>query len=218
MIFDNRADAGRRLAAELKDVDASNTVVIALPRGGVPVAAEICSAHGLPMDLVLVRKIGAPGQPELAVGAVTDGDTPHVTVNQSVAHQFRLSKADVEDMGKALLPEIERRRDKYLGGRARPDLEGKTLIVVDDGVATGSTLLASLKALKTRDPSKIIVAVPVAPDEFAGQLKGLADTVISLSDLTYGAVGAAYRTFGQVDDATVTKLLEEFGSENANGQ
>ncbi len=214
MIFKNRAEAGQRLAAAIPVADAQNSVVIALPRGGVPVAAEICAAHGLPLDLVLVRKIGAPGQPELAVGAVTDGDRPHVTVNEGVASILDLSRADVETMGEALLPEIERRRTRYLGARKRPHLDGKTLIVVDDGVATGSTLLASLKALKAQNPARIIVAVPVAPTDFALQLNGLADTFVCLSDLTQGAVGAAYHSFGQVDDDTVIRTLAKFTPED----
>ncbi len=218
MIFDNRADAGRQLAAALPEVEPGNTIVIALPRGGVPVAAEICASHDLPMDLVLVRKIGAPNRPELAVGAVTDGQSPHVTLNESVAQHFRLSKAEVAEMAKKLLPEIERRREKYLGGRARASIKGKTLVVVDDGVATGATLLASLKALKTRNPARIIVAVPVAPPDLTNRLEGLADALVCLSDLTFGSVGAAYRSFGQVDDATVTELLGRFTVEKQTSQ
>lgn len=210
MIFENRSEAGRQLAAALPELDGLNTVVIALPRGGVPVAAEICAVRNLPMELVFVRKIGAPNQPELAVGAVTDGETPHVTVNENIARHLRLSTADVEGMAAALLPEIERRRTKYLGGREKLPLAGKTLVVVDDGVATGATLIASLKALRAQNPTQIIVAVPVAPADIVARLKGYADAIVCLSDLAYGSVGAAYRTFAQVDDLTVCETLKRF--------
>ncbi|MDU8943589.1 phosphoribosyltransferase [Ovoidimarina sediminis] len=209
-MFENRADAGRQLAAALPETDPDSTVVIALPRGGVPVAAEICAARHLPMDIVLVRKIGAPGQPELAVGAVVDGDRPEVTVNTPVARQFGLSRPEVEGLSKPLLEEIERRRLRYLGDRPRPEIAGKTLIVVDDGVATGTTLRASLAALKARNPAEIIVAVPVGPNDLKARLAGLADRVICLGDLSWGAVGASYRAFEQVDDGTVETLLKAF--------
>ena len=214
LIFDDRADAGRRLDAALPPLDQAETVVIALPRGGVPVAAEICSARELPLELVLVRKIGAPGRRELAVGAVTDGPDPHVTVNRRTARHFGLSPADFESMGRDLLPEIERRRATYLGKREPAALAGKTLVVVDDGVATGATLKASLTALKERQPHSIIVAMPVGPDDLASALSGLADTVICLRDLgPIGAVGGAYRRFTQVDDATVRTIVDRFAPE-----
>ncbi len=218
LIFKDRADAGQRLARALPPLDPDQTVVMALPRGGVPVAAEICAARGLPLDLVLVRKIGAPGQPELAVGAVTDGPDPHVTVNVDVAHAFGLSRTDVESMGKTLLPEIDRRRKAYLAGRTSLDLAGKTVVVVDDGVATGATLLASLTALKARDPARIIVALPVGPSDFRERLGGLADQVVCLRDLyPIGAVGGAYRQFSQVDDDTVRDLLDRHNPTAATG-
>lgn len=211
LVFEDRADAGRRLAFALPRLDPDETVVIALPRGGVPVASEICAVHGVPLDLVLVRKIGAPGQPELAVGAITDGDTPQVTVNAGVARYFGLSQQDVEEMGLALLPEIEQRRQSYLGGRAPLPLGGKTVVVVDDGVATGATLRASLSALSSANPDRIIVALPVGPQDLAEQLDGLVDDIICLSDLRYfGAVGGAYRSFPQTSDDTVRAAVERF--------
>ncbi|MEK6216630.1 MAG: phosphoribosyltransferase family protein [Boseongicola sp.] len=211
LIFNNRSDAGKQLAAALPELDSSNTVVVALPRGGVPVAAQICAAFELPLDLVLVRKIGAPGHPELAVGAVTDGPDPQVTVNQSIAHLLGLSRTEVENMGQELLPEIERRRRTYLSDREPQNLNGKTLIVVDDGVATGATLLASLTALKKKQPRQIIVALPVGPADLGSRLRGLADNVICLRDLSaFGAVGGAYREFAQVDDATVRAILARY--------
>ncbi|WP_211605509.1 phosphoribosyltransferase [Jannaschia faecimaris] len=215
-MFQDRADAGRRLAAALPPLDAANAVVVALPRGGIPVAAEICATHGVPLDLVLVRKIGAPGQPELAIGAVTDGSVPQVIVNEAIARQFGLSADKVRGMGQTLLPEIERRRQSYLSGRDPLALQGKTVVVVDDGVATGATLQASLTALKARKPGRVIVAIPVGPHDIADRLHSLADQVICLSDLTYfGAVGGAYVSFPQVDDATVRAAFDRFAPPRA---
>lgn len=216
LIFDDRADAGRQLAAALPPFDPTDTIVIALPRGGVPIAAAICDARGLPLDLVLVRKIGAPGQRELAVGAVTDGDAPHVTVNDAIARQFDLSDEDVTAMGMALLPEIGRRRQTYLSGRKPLTLKGKTLLVVDDGVATGATLRASLTALKAMQPGRIVVALPVGPADLDARLIGHADAVICLSDLHhFGAVGGAYKSFPPVDDATVRAAIDRFPPEQS---
>lgn len=211
LIFRDRTEAGQQLAAALPALDPDETVVVALPRGGVTVAAEICAAHGLPMDLLLVRKIGAPGQPELALGAVTDGAKPRFAINENIARQFHLTRDEVEDMGRNLLPEIERRRQTYLTGRAALPLEGKTLVVVDDGVATGATLRACLAVVDAAGPKRVIVALPVGPMDLAARLGPLADTVICLSDLMYfGGVGGAYRSFPQVSDETVRAALERF--------
>ncbi len=215
-IFRDRVDAGRQLAAALPRLDPAKTVVLALPRGGVPVAAEICEAHRLPLDLILVRKIGAPGQPELALGAVTGGVVPQTVVNDDIARHLRLSHVEVEVRGRDLIPEIERRRKAYLSGRAPLPLEGKTVVVVDDGVATGATLRAALMALQDASPTRIIVALPVGPSDLDNTLDGLADSVICLSDLrNFGAVGGAYRAFPQVDDATVRSIIDRFSPRSA---
>lgn len=218
-LFRDRKDAGQRLVAALPPLDPADTVVLALPRGGVPVAAEICKALGAPMDLVFVRKIGAPRNPELAVGAITNGDAAHVTVNTHVAHLLGLSDAQVRSMGNALLPEIERRRDLYLAGHAPLDLTGKTALVVDDGAATGTTLLASLKALKHRKPRRLLVALPVAPHGLIDRLHGLADDIICLRDLgSLGGVGGAYASFAQVNDSTVRDTLDRFGADQTQNE
>ena len=216
LIFRDRVDAGQQLAVALPPLDPDETVVLALPRGGVPVAAEICEAHNLPLDLILVRKIGTPGHPELALGAVTDGATPRFVVNDAIARHHRLSRAEVEAMGRDLLPEIERRRKTYLEGRAPLPIKGKTVVVVDDGVATGATLRASLAALRGEEPARIIVALPIGPTSLERDLDGLVDTVICLSDLQFfGAVGGAYRSFPQVDDATVRQTVDRFAPHGA---
>jgi len=170
--FANRADAGRALAARLGKLDPSQTVVLALPRGGVPVAAEIAHSAGVPLDLLLVRKIGAPGNEEFAIGAVVDGNNPEIVVNKDAAAHFGLTEADVREMGASGLREIERRRQLYLKGRSPLEVKGKTAIVVDDGIATGASIKAALRALARRDPARIILAVPVAPGDVLVELLG----------------------------------------------
>ncbi|WP_300549158.1 phosphoribosyltransferase family protein [Roseovarius sp.] len=208
--FQDREDAGKALLAALPEVDPANTVVIALPRGGVPVAQEICKALKLPLDLVFVRKIGAPMQPELAVGAVVDGARPEVVVNHEIARNLGLSDAQVSEMAQTLLPEIARRRATYLEGRAPIDLAGKTVIVVDDGIATGATVKASLIAVRNRGAAHIILAVPVAPPDTLHELETLTDEIVCLYAPRYfGAVGAHYRYFPQVSDAEVIAALQD---------
>lgn len=207
--FNDRRDAGRKLAAALPDLDPANTVVIALPRGGVPVAEEICKARHLPLDLVFVRKIGVPMQPEVAAGAIVDGAHPQVIVNHEVARRSGLSEARIERLGRELLPEIERRKAQYLRGLSQPELTGKTLVVVDDGVATGSTLKASLQALRASDAARTILALPTAPPTVLQSLAQLADETICLHQPEYfWAVGAAYRHFPQVSDNEVIEALQ----------
>lgn len=208
-IFADRQDAGVQLAAALRGVDLRNAVVVALPRGGVPVAEEICRAYHLPLDLVLVRKIGVPGHAELAVGAIVDGDPPEVVVNARIASASGLRDADVQRMGQALLPEIARRKALYLAGVPRQSLKDKTVVVVDDGVATGATLRASLQALRKAGPARIILALPTAPPDTLATLAALADQTICLDQpRNFGAVGASYRRFGQTTDAEVTAALQ----------
>lgn len=207
--FADRADAGRRLAAALPALDPKTTVVVALPRGGVPVAAEICARHGLPLDLAMVLKIGLPYRPEVALGAVVDGAHPITVVNERAADASGLDAARIEAMGRSLLPEIERRRAAYLGDRPRPDLAGRTVVVVDDGVATGSTLRASLSSLRKARPRRLILAVPVAAPEALASLARLADRSICLErQRPFRSVGAAYMRFPQVADAEVVQAME----------
>ncbi len=207
-MFEDRADAGRQLAEALQVPEPEHTVVLALPRGGVPIAAEICRKHHLPLDLILVRKIGAPYQPELAVGAIVDGDKPTVFINVEIAEVLGLSHEEIERQGKTLLPEIERRRALYLGGRAPQDLAGKTAIVVDDGVATGASLQAALGAVRARGPARIIVALPVGARDTVEALRQQVDDVVCVAiPPDFQAVGAHYRRFPQCSDETVTELV-----------
>ncbi|PHP66973.1 phosphoribosyltransferase [Zhengella mangrovi] len=207
-MFSDRIDAGRRLAAALGPREPAGTVIFALPRGGVPVAAEIASATGAPMDLLFVRKIGAPGHEELALGAVVDGEAPDIAINEDVARYYGLGRAEVEAMAKPHLAEIERRRHLYLGGRAPLSARGRTAVVVDDGIATGASMLAALRALKHRHPAAVVLAVPVAPPDTLEQLRPLADEVVCLEvPANFLAVGAHYEAFPQVGDDEVVEIM-----------
>ncbi len=209
MLFDDRVDAGRRLAEVLARMPLRDPVVLALPRGGVPVAAEVARALKAPLDLVLVRKIGAPQQPELAVAAVADGAEPAVAFDPLTLAQ---SGCDVDYVWRQVpgqLKEIERRRALYLHGRAPQPLEGRTAVVVDDGIATGTTMRAALESLRYRRPARIVLAVPVAPPAEIARFAGEVDDIVCLSQPEYfGAVGQYYRHFGQTSDEEVVACME----------
>ncbi|MGZ8368409.1 MAG: phosphoribosyltransferase [Rhodoplanes sp.] len=211
MPFRNRADAGRKLAAALAAYKDERPVVLALPRGGVPVAAEVAAALDAPLDLVLVRKLGVPIQPELAMGAVVDGTAPIVVRNEDVIRLTGVSEEDIEAVCAEELAEIERRRGRYLGTRARVDIAGRVAIVVDDGIATGATTRAALRALRLRGPKKLILAVPVAPTETLAAMREEADDVVCLEDYAdFGAIGFFYADFRQVSDNEVIAALKTF--------
>ncbi|WP_370873278.1 phosphoribosyltransferase [Hydrogenophaga sp.] len=207
--FANRTQAGRALAGELLALDLQGPVVVlALPRGGVPVAAEIARVLGAPLDLLLVRKIGAPFQPELAVAAVVEGSPPDVIVNEETAGLPGVDDAWIQGELPAALREIERRRGVYLAGRPQQQVQGATVIVVDDGVATGTTLRAALRALRRRHPAHLIVAVPVGPHAEIASLSDEVDQVICLVEpRPFHAIGLHYLDFHQLDDAEVCAAL-----------
>ena len=165
MPFVNRSDAGRRLAHALMRYRAEKPVVLALPRGGVPVAAEVAAALDAPLDLLFVRKIGVPMQPELAMGAVTDGGEPLIVRNQDVIELAGVTEDEFAAVTRRELAEIERRRRIYAGDRPIVDVTGRTVIVVDDGIATGATTRAGLQAVRARSPKRLVLAVPVAPTD-----------------------------------------------------
>ncbi len=208
MLFSDRSDAGRRLAARLAELDLPDPVVLALPRGGVPVGVEIARRLRAPMDLVLVRKIGAPGHEELAVGAIVDGDQPELVLNDDIVARYRIEPAWLDRQKAARLAELELRRTLYLGGRRRAPIGERTAIVVDDGIATGATVRAALHAVRRAAPREVVLAIPVAATEALEQLAKDADRVVCLHaarDLM--AVGQFYRDFRQVEDAQVVAII-----------
>ena len=208
--FADRRAAGRALAQVLAKKNLVAPVVLALPRGGVPVAAEIASALGAPLDIVLVRKIGVPCQPELAAAAVVDGGDPEVVTNDDVVRLAGVTPADLAAGLKRELEEIERRRSVYLQGRARVPLEGRTIILVDDGIATGASVRAALKALRRKGPKALILAVPVAPLEAVDALAKEVDEVVCLwTPEPFFAIGLHYVDFHQIGDNEVVELLAE---------
>ncbi len=206
--FSSRKDAGRQLASELKAMKIDNPVVLALPRGGVPVAAEVARELNAPLDLLLVRKIGVPWQPELAAAAIVDGESPDLVLNDSVMSALGLTRADIDGEAGAQLAEIERRRKLYLGDRSPVSVRGCSAIVVDDGIATGTTAKAALQALRRRDPKTVILAVPVgAPDSLA-DLAEHADRIVCLqSPASFYAIGQFYLDFHQLSDQEVIDEL-----------
>ena len=215
MSFHDRTDAGKQLAAALAGYRAQHPIVLALPRGGVAVAAEVARLLDAPLDLVLVRKIGVPFQPELAMGAVVDGPNPLVVRNEEVIQLSGISEADFAAVRDNELNEIQRRRSRYLGGRAHPNLAGRIAIVVDDGVATGATTRAALLAVRAQEPKQVILAVPVAPTSALAKLRGVADDIICLEDHEpFYAIGAYYRDFRQVSDQEVIDILARFPAES----
>jgi len=211
MPFRNRAEAGQRLAKALAHYRDQSPVVLALPRGGVPVAAEVAAALDAPLDLVLVRKIGVPFERELAMGALVDGGSPIIVRNEDVIRHAGITEEDFRAVCDAEFAEIERRRARYLGTRRRAEVAGRTAIVIDDGIATGATTRAALRATRMRNPRRLVLAVPVAPSESLEELRGEADDIICLEHHEmFGAIGFYYADFRQVSDQEVVEILERF--------
>jgi putative phosphoribosyl transferase len=206
--FASREEAGRALAARLDGYASRNPVVFALPRGGVPVAAEIARALRAPLDLLFVRKIGLPWQPELAYAAIVDGNPPETVVNDEVARYEPMSDNELSAAMQRELDEIRRRRELYLTGRPPIDAAGRAAIVVDDGLATGTTARAALRALKRRAPSSLVLAVPVAPRSTVRELSPLVDELVCLAmPEPFDAIGLHYADFHQLSDDEVIALL-----------
>lgn len=206
--FPDRSEAGRQLGRRLAMLDLADPVVLALPRGGVPVAVEIAGALRAPLDLVLVRKIGVPDEPELAVAAVVDGGAPEVVVNDEVASSERVTRRYIDERTKAELAEIERRRNAYLQGRPRVPLEGRAVVLVDDGIATGASIRAAIAALRRKSPARLVLAVPVAPRDVIARLRGMVDGIVCLATPEpFHSVGTHYENFDQLSDAEVIGML-----------
>lgn len=208
--YRDRTEAGQELARALGEKARGETVIYALPRGGVPVAFEVARALDAPLDVLLVRKIGLPGQPELAVAAVANGTDPHIVVNEDVAEMAGVSRSELVELADRELREIERRHSLYRRPAERPDPKGKTAIVVDDGLATGATARAALEAMRASGASKVILAVPVGSAHALRKMSDCADEVICLlQPANFSSVGQWYDDFHQLSDAEVIALLEQ---------
>jgi putative phosphoribosyl transferase len=206
--FANRREAGAALGAALRRLGLRDPVVLALPRGGVPVAAEVARALNAPLDLLLVRKIGAPFNPELAVAAVVDAAGDDLVVDAALIDELGMTLAGVQARALEERAEIARRRSLYLGTRARVPLAGRTVIVVDDGIATGTTVRAALKGVRRAGPAAVVLAVPVAPADTAAALASEVDRLVVLRQPDpFRAVGLHYTDFEQTSDAEVIALL-----------
>ena len=210
MIFANRVDAGRKLAKRLLELQLKQPVVLALPRGGVPVAFEVARALAAPLGLVLVRKIGVPLQEEYALGAIADGDTPELVIDEEIRQRLGISENYVMQAKAEALREIDRRWHVYLGNRAPVEIAGRTAIIVDDGIATGATMRAALRAVRRQKPARLVMAVPVAPPDTLRHLAAEVDDSVCLYEPVYfAAVGQFYQDFTQTNDDEVIRLLAE---------
>ncbi len=209
-IFEDREDAGWRLAERLKDLPLKNPLVLAIPRGGIEVGAPMARALGAALDVVLSRKLRAPGQPELAIGAVSESG--EVYLNHHGSAITEAGTVYLEQERQRQLEEIERRKKVFRAVRPQAALSGRTVIVTDDGIATGSTMIAALKTVHAHRPHDVIVAVPVATEDRIEEVRTLCDRVVCLEvPETFWAVGQFYRSFEQVSDDRVVELLREYG-------
>jgi putative phosphoribosyl transferase len=205
-MFRDRHEAGTQLGERLRDLRAQHPVVLGLPRGGVPVAAEVARLLGAPLDVLVVRKLGCPWQPELGVGAIGEGGVR--IVDERMVADLRISRAELDEIATREAAELERRVARYRRGRPPLELAGRTVIVVDDGIATGATARAGVQVARERGAERVILAVPVAPFESVRSLRRVADEVVCLgSPAVFWAVGQFYEDFSQTSDAEVAEAL-----------
>ncbi|HEX6441850.1 MAG TPA: phosphoribosyltransferase [Stellaceae bacterium] len=215
-LFEDRRDSGRRLGTALARYRDTRPLVLALPRGGVPVGFEVAKALAAPLDVLLVRKIGAPGHEELGLGAVVDGQDPQLVLNPDVVRVVHPPPGYIEAEKDRQLAEIERRRRQYVGERPPPPVAGRTVIIVDDGIATGGTVRAALRGVSQHRPARLVLAVPVAPAESLEELAAECDDIVCLATPEpFFAVGPHYRDFTQTQDEEVVRLLDEARQWNA---
>ena len=204
--FSDRVEAGKRLASALADFSGKDATVLAIPRGGVVVGFEIAKALALPLDVIIPRKIGAPGNPELAIGAMTEDGT--IILDKELVAYMAVTTAYIKEESESQKQEIQRRLKMYRQNAPRPDLKGKDVIIVDDGIATGSTMKAALASVRNQGAKTVTVAVPVGPPSTIAELRRLADRVVCPYMPEYfAAIGQFYRDFGQTSDEEVIDLL-----------
>ena len=205
--FHDRRDAGRQLAALLDSyAGRADVIVLALPRGGIPVGYEVAQALGAPLDVFVVRKLGVPGYEELALGALASGGAR--VINDDVVRMYRISRDLLDDVTRMERAELERREHQYRGDRPFPELAGKTIILVDDGLATGATMRAAVAAVREKAPARVVVAVPVSAAETCAAFRGIADEIVcALTPEAFHAVGLWYENFAQTTDDEVRELL-----------
>lgn len=216
MIFTDRADAGRRLADALRHLRGEDPVVLGLPRGGVPVAFEVARALDAALDVIVVRKLGVPHHRELGFGAIGEGGVR--IINEDVVGRSRASARELAEVEHEEQAELERRAHRFREGRARVPLDSRTVIVVDDGIATGATAAAACEIARASGAARVVLAVPVAPPEAVAWLRGAADEVVCLSSPpAFRAVGEWYRDFSQTPDEEVVAVLAEAAARRADG-
>jgi putative phosphoribosyl transferase len=207
-IFEDRHDAGKALVPEIQRCDLKNPIILGLPRGGVPLAYEVAIALNAPLDTIVVRKLGAPFQPELAIGAIASGDV-HV-LNETIVRSLALDEASIAEIVARESAELKRREQQYRGDRPYPDLAEYDVVLVDDGLATGATMRAAVRAVQSMSPSTTTVAVPTGSESAVRKVSALVDRVICLeSPAEFSAVGQFYRDFSQTTDEEVRELLEQ---------
>lgn len=205
-MFADRRAAGRALAQALIHHAGVNAIVLGLPRGGVPVADEVAGVLGGTLDVWVVRKLGAPFQPELGMGAIAEG--PAVVLDRSIVRELGISRADLLEVARREMNEVRRRVERFRGGRAAPDLRGRIVILVDDGIATGGTMRAVIRAVKKRRPARLVLATPVASPEIVAVLRREVDEVVCLHQPEMLlAIGLWYEDFRQVPDEEVVRIL-----------
>jgi len=216
-LFKDRRDAGKQLAQELSAyAGRSDVIVLALPRGGVPVAYEVARALNAPLDIFIVRKLGLPGHEELAIGAIASGGVR--VLNEDIVRALNIPEAMIEAIARRELQELERRERTYRGNRPPPEVRGRTVILIDDGLATGASMRAAVAALRAQNPARIVVAVPTAAPETREAFESEVDEIVcAMTPEPFYGVGRWYEDFSQTTDEEVRALLEEAARQLQHG-